>query len=321
MHRTVSSTASTPVVELATPALPFTADTHLVSPAWLAANLGRVRVLDASWYMPAAARDTRAEFEARHIPGAAFFDVDGITDHSTDLPHMLPRPDQFSVAMAALGVSHDMPVVAYDTAGLFSAARVWWTLRAFGHSRVAVLHGGWPRWLAEGGTAETGPSTVAAVPGEAWEVDARLIRSADSVLATGRARGGGAPPSDEAALDLLVDARAAGRFTGEVPEPRPHLSSGHMPGAKNVPFSALLDAGCHNRFLDREPLLAVFRAAGVDVGRRGAIVASCGSGVTASAVSLALAVLGRPPHTSAVYDGSWTEYAALPGAPIVKGPA
>ena len=315
-----SASSTTAVPELDDPSSPFLPNTHLVAPRWLSAHLSDVSLLDASWYMPAAARKTRAEFEQRHIPTARFFDIDAESDHSTSLPHMLPPPAQFSNAMASLGVRHDRPVVVYDSAGLFSAARLWWSLRVYGHPRVALLHGGLPRWIAEGGTTESGPSDSSSVPSEEWKLNKNMIRTSDEVMHTVSERS--SATLNESALDLIVDARAAPRFLGEAPEPRAGLASGHIPYSRNIPFTAILDAGKYNQFLSPPALRAVFENAAVDVDRTpGTIVASCGSGVTASAVVLSLcAVLGRAPDSVAVYDGSWAEWGAVDGGrPVIKG--
>lgn len=311
---------------------PFTPATCLVSPGWLASNLSAVTVLDGSWYMPAAGRNTAAEHAAGpRIPGSRHFDIDAIADRSTTLPHMLPPAEQFVAAMAALGVAKARPVVVYDTAGLFSAARVWWTLRAFGHPRVGVLDGGLPAWAAAGHPVETGPLPAApapaAAPPEDWGVDPAMVVDMAAVGAIVAAPVGGRQ-------DVLVDARPAARFAGEAPEPRAGLRSGHMPGARSLPFNVLLDAGDHNRLRPEAELRRAFAEAGApvggDVGGGGAasatrVVTTCGSGVTASVLYLALAACGRPFGAgapgggTALYDGSWSEYGAGPH-PVATGP-
>jgi thiosulfate/3-mercaptopyruvate sulfurtransferase len=310
--------------------------TCLVSPQWLRANAGAVTVLDASWHMPAAKRDARAEHSAGpRVPGSAFFDIDAVADKATALPHMLPPAGEFAAAVAALGVRRSRPVVVYDTAGLFSAARAWWTLKAFGHPAAAVLDGGLPGWLACGGPVETGPPAAPPAPPaplEAWSLDAGMVADLRHMTATAAAWDAAAVGVDGShrptggggsRLDLMVDARPAGRFTGEAPEPRPGLPSGHIPHARSVPFSALLDAAeGSTRLLPADRLRQVLADAGVPVDyARGRIVTSCGSGVTASVVYLALAACGRPTGGTALYDGSWTEYAAHPDAPRATGPA
>src|SRR6185312_12063096 len=205
------------------PALGMTA---LVSTEWLAAHLGEVRVVDASWYMPDDHREPKREFEAGHIPGAVFFDIDAISDPATDLPHMLPRAQDFARAVAALGIGNRDAVVVYDGAGIFSAPRVWWMFEAFGHPEVSVLDGGLPKWKSEGRALERGPAS----PGTAQfspRPQAGLVRDFAQVKA---ALGHG----------QILDARSASRFSGAEAEPRPGLRSGHMPGAVNVPWRSLL---------------------------------------------------------------------------------
>lgn len=276
----------------------------LVSTAWLAERLGRpdVQVVDGSWWMPAEARSGHAEFLEAHIPGAVFFDIDDIAERTVDLPHMLPSPHAFAVAVGKLGLRRDATIVAYDTFGVRAAARVWWTLRAMGFSDVVVLDGGLKAWRAEGRPVESGepdplPSTVA--PG----FDPALVRNAEDVRGLIDSRAA-----------QIVDARGAARFRGEAPEPRAGLRSGHMPGACNVPFDTVLTADGHMK--PAAELAQVFEAAGVDLDAP--IVTTCGSGVTASVLALALARLGR--DRTAVYDGSWTEWGGLPDAPVVTGP-
>ncbi len=276
----------------------------VVSTEWLAQRLGApdLRVVDGSWFMPAEARSGHEEYLRVHIPGAVFFDIDAIADRTTDLPHMLPSPEAFAQAVGALGLSRDVDIVVYDSLGIRAAARVWWSLRAMGFTRVFVLDGGLKKWLAEARRVEPGDVHPRAVP-VAPAFDPDLVRNSDQVrglLESGEAR--------------LVDARSAARFVGEAPEPRAGLKSGHMPGAANVPFDHVIAPDGTLR--PAEDLSAVFKAAGVDLRRP--IVTTCGSGVTASVLALALARLGV--DRAAVYDGSWAEWGALPGAPIVTGP-
>ncbi|WP_371129861.1 3-mercaptopyruvate sulfurtransferase [Phenylobacterium sp.] len=276
----------------------------VVSTEWLAQRLGSpdLRVVDGSWFMPAEARSGHEEYLRVHIPGAVFFDIDAIADLTTDLPHMLPTPEAFAQAVGALGLSREVDIVIYDSLGIRAAARVWWTLRAMGFIRAFVLDGGLKKWLAEARHVETGdvhPRAVKVAPA----FDPGLVRSADEVrglLASGGPR--------------LVDARGAARFLGDAPEPRPGLKAGHMPGAANVPFDQVVAADGTLR--PAQELTAIFEAAGVDLAKP--IVTTCGSGVTASVLALALARLGR--DRTAVYDGSWAEWGALADAPIVTGP-
>ncbi len=268
---------------------------YVVSTQWLAdhRDASDVVILDGSWHLPAEKRDPRAEYAAGHIPGARFFDIDAMSDPASSLPHMLPSPEKFAAHMKDLGVGDGDCVVAYDASvqGLFSAARVWWTLRAFGHGNVAVLDGGFKKWRAEG-RAVTADATPARMVREfGARPDRDLVRSLDQMRAlvvAGNAQ--------------IADARSAGRFQGLEPEPRPGLRSGHIPGARNVPFATLLSAD--GTLKQPAGLRAAFERAGIDVTRP--VVTSCGSGVTAAVLSLALAMLGSPVH--GLYDGSWSEW-------------
>ena len=279
--------------------------TPLVGIDWLARHLDApdVKVLDGSWHMPATARDGRAEFEAGHIPGARFFDIDEIADRESPYPHMLPTADAFAAAAGALGLTNRDRIVIYDTGGLFGAARVWWMVRAFGHDRVAVLDGGLAAWQAAGLPLETG--TAAAEPAN-FEAKLRpeLVVSVDEVA---RASAHGSKP--------IADARSAGRFEGREPEPRPGLPSGHMPGSRNLPHTSLLSG--EGRLKAPDALAADFRKAGLDPAEP--MIASCGSGVSACVIALAGMVLGSP--SIAVYDGSWAEWASASDRPIRTGPA
>ncbi|OAI31819.1 3-mercaptopyruvate sulfurtransferase [Methylosinus sp. R-45379] len=275
-------------------------ETLLVSTQWLADHLHApdVIIFDASWHMPAAGRDPHAEFIDAHIPGAVFFDIDAIADHSTDLPHMLPDPVAFSSAVRKLGLGDGMRAVVYDSLGLFSAPRLWWTLRVFGLTDVSILDGGLPAWKAEGRPLEQGESHRPQRHFTA-RMDHALVADAADVsraLADGSAQ--------------VVDVRSAERFAGAVPEPRPGLRSGHMPGALNLPFGNLIAEG---RLKDAAALAEIFTAAKIDLERP--VIASCGSGLTASILSLALAAAGRRPAT--VYDGSWSEWGARAELPVV----
>ncbi len=275
----------------------------LVSTAWLAARLGsaEVQVVDASWFMPSEPRTGGEAYAAGHIPGAVFFDIDAIADHATDLPHMLPAADAFAQAAGALGLRRDLTVVVYDAQGIFSAPRVWWTLRTMGFPEVFVLDGGLVKWRAEDRPVETALRRPAATTIEP-AFDPSLVRDIDAVRATLSARDA-----------QVIDARPAPRFRGEVPEPRAGLRGGHMPGALNVPFGGLINAD--GTMKSPEALRAAFEGAGADL--QGPLVTTCGSGVSAAVLALALARLGR--EDVAVYDGSWTEWGGRSDTPIVTG--
>lgn len=275
----------------------------LVSTAWLADRLGdpNLRILDASWHMPADNRDVAAEYRAAHIPGAIPFDIDAVSDQASALPHMLPSPAEFAAAVGGMGISDGDRVVVYDAAGLFSAPRVWWMFRAMGFDTVFVLDGGLPRWVAEGRQVETGaPAERTRSPFTAT-MRPDLLREANQVLET-----------CETVSAQIVDARSAVRFRGEAPEPRTGLRSGHIPGSLNLPWSQLVADGA---LLPPAQLAERFAAAGIDI--KAPIVTTCGSGVTAAILALGLAVLGR--EDIPVYDGSWSEWGGDSNLPIERG--
>ncbi|WP_299046983.1 3-mercaptopyruvate sulfurtransferase [uncultured Tateyamaria sp.] len=277
----------------------------LVSTDWLAAHLKDpdLRVLDASWYLPELGRNAREEFDAAHIPGARFFDIDDISDARSDLPHMAPPPEKFMSRMRAMGVGDGHQVVVYDGAGLLSAARVWWLFRLMGHRDVAVLDGGLPKWQADGHPVEDMPPII-----KDRHLTARfqnhLVRDVTQVS-----------QASKLGSIQVVDARAAGRFKGEAPEPREGMRPGHIPGARNVPYDTLLNADKTMKTPDETR--AVFEAAGVDLAKP--IITSCGSGITAAILALALDRMGHDQWS--LYDGSWAEWGMSPMVPVATGDA
>ncbi|MDG1425468.1 MAG: 3-mercaptopyruvate sulfurtransferase [Paracoccaceae bacterium] len=275
----------------------------LVSTAWLAAHLKDpdLRVLDGSWYLPTMQRNARAEYEAAHIPGARFFDIDDISDHRSELPHMVPPVEKFLSRMRAMGVGDGHQVVVYDGAGLFSAARVWWLLKLMGHDDVAVLDGGFPKWKADGHPTEDMPPIIRDRHMMVRRQN-HLVKDVTQVAA-----------ASKLGDHEIIDARAPGRFRGDEPEPREGLRSGHIPGSKNVYFHSLLSQD--GTLKDPDALRAIFQAAGVDLAKPA--ITSCGSGVTAAVLNLALTQIGKTDH--ALYDGSWAEWGQFPTVPVATG--
>lgn len=278
----------------------------LVSTEWLAAHLNdpRVKILDATFKMPGVLPLPKDDFLERHIPGAAFFDVDAVADHSTSLPHMFPSAEQFGRDVGALGISNDDTVVVYDAGGWVAGPRAWWMFLSFGHANVRVLDGGLKKWLAEGrpvasGEASPKPATFMAT------FDPKRTRSMDQMTANIASK-----------AEQVVDARQRERFEGSVPEPRAGLRSGHIPGSRSLPYAMLFDAGT-GAMKSLDELRAAFSGAGVDTARP--IVTSCGSGVSAGVLTLALYRLGV--ENPALYDGSWAEWGEQGGPPVATGAA
>ena len=275
----------------------------LVSTAWLNDHLSDpdLRILDASWHMPDAGRDAKAEYDAAHIPGARFFDIDEISDTRSALPHMVPPVEKFMSRCRAMGVGDGHQVVVYDGAGLFSAARVWWLFRLMGHEDVAVLDGGFPKWQAEERPVEDMPP-ILKERHMTVRRQAHMVKDVTQVAEAAKLRN-----------VEVIDARGPGRFRGDEPEPRPGLRSGHIPGAKNVHYATLLNEDGTMKAPDA--LRKVFEAAGVDLSRPA--ITSCGSGVTAAILNLALERLGNRDH--ALYDGSWAEWGQFEDLKVETG--
>ncbi len=277
----------------------------LVSTNWLADHLKDpdLRVLDGTIFMPGDPRDAKAEYEASHIPGARFFDIDDISDHRSDLPHMAPPVEKFMSRLRQMGVGDGHQVVVYDTHGLFSAARVWWLFRLMGQDNIAVLDGGFPKWLAEDRPVEDLPPLIRDRHMTVRR-RAEMVKDVTQVAAASKLQD-----------YTILDARAPGRFTGNEAEPREGMRGGHIPNSRNVHYKSLLNAD--NTMKSPEELRAVFDAAGADLAKP--VITSCGSGITAAIINLALERIGKSDH--ALYDGSWTEWGAFPTVPVSTGEA
>jgi thiosulfate/3-mercaptopyruvate sulfurtransferase len=271
---------------------------------WLASELDApdIVIIDGSWHMPSDGRDARAEYLEEHIPGAIFFDIDEIADSKSPLPHMLPPPEKFSSRMRSMGIGDGSRIVVYDTSGMFSAARVWWTFRVMGFDDVTVLNGGLPKWKREGLPIESGEPAPRSTRHFTSRRNADLVRDVYDMKSIIK---------DHSAE--IVDSRSADRFAGKVAEPRPGVRSGRIPGSINVPYGKLVNAD--GTLKSKLELERVFARAGVDLGKP--IVTSCGSGITASLLALALAEIGH--RRTAVYDGSWSEWGADQSLPVETG--
>jgi len=277
----------------------------VVSTDWLERHLGTpdIAIVDASWYLPAAGRNARAEFQEARIPGAQFFDIDETADTASPLPHMLPSPEKFSSRMRKLGVGDGKKVICYDGAGLFSAARAWWMFKVFGHVEAAILDGGLPKWRAEGRPLEDGPPARPQERHFTARFQSMMVRDMKEVseaLKSGAAQ--------------LADARSPARFQAKEHETRPGVRSGHMPGAHNIHYATLLKSD--GTLKSAADIASVFAAAGVDVSKP--VITSCGSGVSAAILTLGLTLIGARRH--ALYDGSWAEWGGNPDTPVVTGP-
>ena len=274
----------------------------LVTTNWVAEHLDDkgVIILDGSHHLPTTGRNSASEYAERHISGARFFDIDGISDQNSDLPHMLPSADEFASKVGALGVGDDSHVVIYDTIGTTGAARVWWTFRAMGHAKVSVMDGGLPKWMEEGRQVVSELPNITAKQKSA-KLNSSLVRSLKEMLV-----------NIDSGQEVVVDARSAGRFNATEAEPRAGMRGGHIPGSRNVPFPDVLNKD--RTFKSGREVLAAFELAGVDLTQP--MVTTCGSGVTASTLALALFNAGK--EDVAVYDGSWSEWGSRQDTPIDK---
>jgi len=277
----------------------------LVSTAWLAEHLKDpdLRVLDATWFLPGEARNPQGEYDACHIPGARFFDIDDISDQRSDLPHMMPSTEKFMSRMRKMGVGDGHQIVVYDGMGIFSAARVWWMFRLMGKTDIAVLDGGFPKWQAEGHPVEDLPPVIR---------DRHMTTSRQNQLAKDVTQVAAASKLGDY---VIIDARAPDRFRGDAPEPREGLRAGHIPNSRNVFYRDLLNPD--GTMKSPDVTRGIFEAAGVDLSKPA--ILSCGSGVTAAILALAMERMGKSDH--AVYDGSWSEWGLFPDLPIATGEA
>ena len=275
----------------------------LVSTDWLSSRLSdpEIRILDATWYLPNVDRDAKAEYDQSHIPNARFFDIDEVSDHRSDLPHMVPPVEKFMSKVRKLGVGDGHQIVIYDSHGLFSAARVWWLFKVMGQKNVAVLDGGLPKWLREGRTVDSSSPLIR---------DRHMfVKYHDEMIKDVTQVSSASKLGD---FEIL-DARSAGRFRGEEPEPRPGLRAGHIPGSKNIFYGDLLNED--GTLKSRDELVEHFKAKAVNLDKP--VITSCGSGVTAAIINLALDRIGKTDH--ALYDGSWTEWGMYPTVPVETG--
>ena len=286
--------------------LPKAANNWIVETDWLQSHLSSpdLIVLDGSWHLPTAKRDPKAEYLAEHIPGALFFDIDDLSDEKSSLPHMLPSTVKFSSRMKKMGIGDGARIVVYDTSGIFSAARVWWTFRAMGHQDVAVLNGGLKKWKAEGRPLEDMAPVARSARHYTPQQNSDMVRDMADMKAI---------VADKSVQ--IADARPAGRFEGRDPEPRPGLRLGHMPGARNIPQGSVINADGTLKSVSE--LREIFKAAGIDPTKP--VVTTCGSGVTAATLVLALNLLGQP--NAGLYDGAWSEWGQDNGLPVATGPA
>ena len=277
----------------------------LVSTEWLASELGKndLRVIDASLFLPDHGRNARQEFEAAHIPGAVFMDLDEIVDTSSGLPHMLPPAEKFASRMQALGLGDGSRIVVYDNSPLKSSARAWFMLKVFGAHEVAILDGGFAKWQAEGRAVESGKPVVRHRHFTVWQ-DSSLVRTLDQMVENLKTK-----------AEQVLDARPAGRFTGSDPEPRAGLRGGHMPGARNLPHGELFNAD--GTWKQGNELRAAFTQAGIDLDRP--VTTTCGSGITAAVLAFGMHLLGK--KDVGLYDGSWSEWGARGSTPVVTGAA